>query len=271
MSFLTKIGRYELSGLLRISSSMSQRLWNSDEPIARLHKIDSSRFVSRALKTVGSTYLTPGLQNVKTYDSYPYDPEKAKSMLIELGWKPGKDGILEKNGKPFKVGLLTPSGRYPMDLQISEAIQAQLRNIGIDVNVWTAEAAAFVQAALADYENKAKADFGFFLGYHSVGPEAGIGLAANMYSAAMAPRGHNLVMFNNAEFDRLVDSASRELDETKRVQLLQKAQDILDIEIPLLPIYVPKNMLALRKEVKDVQMPNPYDVFIISHKAYIEK
>jgi len=59
VSFLTKIGRYELSGLLRISSSMSQRLWNSDEPIARLHKIDSSRFVSRALKTVGSTYLTP--------------------------------------------------------------------------------------------------------------------------------------------------------------------------------------------------------------------
>jgi len=30
-------------------------------------------------------------------------------------------------------------------------------------------------------------------------------------------------------------------------------------------------MLALRKEVTDVQMPNPYDIFIISHKAYIER
>ena len=220
---------------------------------------------------VGSTYLTPGLLNVKTYDSYPYDPEKAKRMLAELGWKPGKSGFLEKNGKPFKVGLMTPSGRYPMDMQIAEAIQAQLRNIGIDVNVWTAEAAAFVQAALADFENKAKADHGFFLGYHSVGPEAGIALAANMHSGSMAPRGHNLVMFNSGEFDRLVNAAEKELDESKRIPLLKRAQDILNIEIPLLPIYVPKNMLALRKEVKGVQMPNPYNPFIISHEAYIEK
>ena len=32
---------------------------------------------------------------------YAYDKSKALALLAEAGWKPGKDGTLEKGGKPF--------------------------------------------------------------------------------------------------------------------------------------------------------------------------
>ncbi|HET9869404.1 MAG TPA: ABC transporter substrate-binding protein, partial [bacterium] len=41
---------------------------------------------------------------------YPYDPAKALSMLKAAGWKPGKGGLLTRNGKPFQFTLMTNQG-----------------------------------------------------------------------------------------------------------------------------------------------------------------
>jgi peptide/nickel transport system substrate-binding protein len=77
------------------------------------------------LVPVAETYAGPNVKHVFKYNIYPYDPEKAKSILASLGWKLGKSGFLEKDGEVFKTAIVTPSGRYPGDL--SEAFQAQLK------------------------------------------------------------------------------------------------------------------------------------------------
>jgi len=59
VGFLNTIGRYQLSALIKLSSSLSQRLWNGNESVATLFRMDSSRFIRGAFKKVGSTYLTP--------------------------------------------------------------------------------------------------------------------------------------------------------------------------------------------------------------------
>ena len=72
-------------------------------------------------------------------NSLPYDPERAKQLLHEAGWRDGDgDGVRERNGRPFRFTLLTPSG-FPMRGGEAVYIQSQLRRVGVDVQVHTME------------------------------------------------------------------------------------------------------------------------------------
>ncbi len=59
---------------------------------------------------------------------------------------------------------------------------------------------------------------------------------------------NNNTGYSNPEYDRLIDEATRELDEAKRMQTLQKAERILMDELPIIPIYfyVSRNMVKPR-------------------------
>ena len=69
------------------------------------------------------------------------DPEGAKKVLDEAGWKPGGDGIREKDGK--KATFTVYGIRNDVNPRISEAMQADLRKIGIDMQIqlWDATVA----------------------------------------------------------------------------------------------------------------------------------
>jgi len=67
----------------------------------------------------------------------PHNPELAKQLLEEAGWRDGDgDGIRERDGKPFRFTMLTPSG-FPMRGGEAVYIQSQLRDVGIDVEIQT--------------------------------------------------------------------------------------------------------------------------------------
>ncbi|WP_062119588.1 ABC transporter substrate-binding protein [Aureimonas sp. AU40] len=62
------------------------------------------------------------------------DPERARARLEALGWAPGADGILAKDGKPLRLKLLTYADRPELPL-IATALQDQFRQVGLDVEV----------------------------------------------------------------------------------------------------------------------------------------
>jgi peptide/nickel transport system substrate-binding protein len=70
-----------------------------------------------------------GYSQTKTYG---YDPEKAKALFAEAGWKPGPDGVLQKDGQPLKVTIDTPQNRYLLDAPTAEAVQGYLKAVGVD-------------------------------------------------------------------------------------------------------------------------------------------
>jgi peptide/nickel transport system substrate-binding protein len=72
---------------------------------------------------------------------YEYDPEKAAALLDEAGWLMGSGGVREKDGEKMSFTLLT---RADADRTLlSQAIQAMLKPIGVDVKVEAMEAKAF--------------------------------------------------------------------------------------------------------------------------------
>lgn len=74
------------------------------------------------------------LSSLQQYD-LPYDPEKAKALLDEAGWKTGSDGIREKDGQKLILDFVT------MDTTISqvEPIDQMLRQVGAKLNIRTGD------------------------------------------------------------------------------------------------------------------------------------
>lgn len=69
---------------------------------------------------------------------------KPAGCWTEAGWKKNKDGLLERDGKPFLFTILVNQGN---DSRIKAAIiiQSQLKALGITVHIRTVEWAAFIK------------------------------------------------------------------------------------------------------------------------------
>ena len=65
---------------------------------------------------------------------YAFDPAKARALLDEAGWKAGADGIRVRDGKRLAFTLITQAG-YAIRESMAQAIERQLRDVGVDVKV----------------------------------------------------------------------------------------------------------------------------------------
>lgn len=90
---------------------------------------------------VASTQLMPpaiGNWHNQTLSPFEYNLQEAKRLLESEGWKLNQDGIYEKSGDLFEVELLTYASR-PMLPVIAEALQAQLKKVGISIKIKIAD------------------------------------------------------------------------------------------------------------------------------------
>src|SRR5919199_6492736 len=69
--------------------------------------------------------LAPANVDYAPVECYKHDPARAQALFKEAGVDP----------KTLSLTLDTPSGRYPLDKDVSLAIAAQLQRVGIKVNV----------------------------------------------------------------------------------------------------------------------------------------
>ena len=63
-----------------------------------------------------------------------HDPDAARSLLADLGWSVGEDGILVREGERFAILLRTFPDRPELPL-IAAALQDQWRDIGVELEV----------------------------------------------------------------------------------------------------------------------------------------
>lgn len=145
---------------------------------------------------------------------YPYDIEKTNALLDEAEWEMNeRTGIREKDGEPLEILWTTLHHE-----EIGEALQAQLRAVGIDLKV--EKVAGTVQQDRVSagefdlmYERLQEADPQMlYLMYHS--EQTGEG-------------GWNWCGYEDERMDELLDLANGEPDTVKRCEYYEEVQKIV--------------------------------------------
>jgi len=191
---------------------------------------------------------------------YPFDPQRAKTLLAELGWTGmNSDGILVKDGKPFSFTIMTNQGNSVRQ-QTAEIIQRRLRAVGIDVKIQVVDWAAFINTFIRKRQFEA-----IILGW-------GLGLDPDQYdiwaSTQTGPDQLNHISYKNPKVDELLESGRRTFDEAKRKEIYWAFQDIMAEEQPVVFLYVPDNLPVVSSRVRGVQ-PAPAGISYNFIKWYV--
>jgi peptide/nickel transport system substrate-binding protein len=193
-------------------------------------------------------------EKVKQFET-KYDPAKAKAGLDALGYRPGADGLRTlPDGKPFKPQLYTTNSSTHG--KIATLLQAQLKAVGVDLQVRALESGALLAAT-------PKAEHDLYLnGYSWNEPDM-----FSLFLSCDRVKSSNRVLFCNQELERLIVAGRTELDQSKRMQIYFDAQKLVLQEAPWQPLYMPVGKTAWRATVKDLKQAKSGGVF--EHDAYI--
>jgi peptide/nickel transport system substrate-binding protein len=73
-----------------------------------------------------------------------FDLERAKTLVAELGWTPGDDGILQKDGQRFEFSIVIQA--ESLNQQLGTVLQGQLAELGMDLKVEALDRGSYFNA-----------------------------------------------------------------------------------------------------------------------------
>jgi peptide/nickel transport system substrate-binding protein len=188
---------------------------------------------------VTANYLNGPEEFVSKNTSWEFSVEKAAKLLDEAGWKPGADGIREKDGKKLKL-LYQTSTNGPR--QKTQAIVKQAcQKAGIDVELKSVVASVFFSSDVGNPDTYAKfyADLEMFqIPMTQPDPAQHMRRYHSRFVATKENKwqGTNFPRWANAEYDATVDAAENETDAVKRASLYIKSNDLLWQETVVIPV-----------------------------------
>lgn len=195
--------------------------------------INRESIVQGVLLGLGQVAYTPYKPDTMWYNpnvkKFPYNPELAKQLFAEAGWKDNGDGVLRKDGKPFEFTIITNQGN---DLRKNAAtiIQSDLKKVGISVQIRVIEWAAF----LKNFINKRNFE-ACLLGW-------GIGIDPNQIdiwnSQKISEKELNFITYQNPEVDELLEEGASVYDPEERKKYYDKFQEIIAEDQPYTFLYV---------------------------------
>jgi peptide/nickel transport system substrate-binding protein len=191
--------------------------------------------------------------------TFPYDPNKAKALLAEAGWRLNAQGILEKEGQPFEFTILTNQGNE-VRVRSAEIIQRRLREVGVAVKIRTVEWAAF----LKEFIEKGRFE-AVLLGW-TTGQDPDI--YDIWHSSKNKPGELNFINYNNPEVDRLLEEGRHTFDQSKRKAAYFRLQEILAHDQPYTFLYVPDALPAVSSRIHGIK-PAPAGISYNFIKWYV--
>jgi len=233
-------GQFGLEKALVIEPSYNYIAWNNSSRLfsdpkvrwALSHAIDRQSIIDKIVFGMGNTieshiflksrYLNTDLPKIN------YDPEKARKLLTEAGWKDTDgDGIIDKviNGKKTDFRFTFTNNTNPKRKKVLLIVIEQLKQLGIDASMQEYEWSVFLDkikkhqydACFAGWQLTAIPDDPYQI-WHS---SQSIGEGSNYFS------------YNNPESDKLLEANRVEFDETKRKEILYNWQKIVYDDQPV--------------------------------------
>jgi peptide/nickel transport system substrate-binding protein len=85
----------------------------------------------------GTTMIPPAIlgDSASLVEAPQLDPDRARQLLEKAGWTEGEGGIRQKGGRALKLTLINGYGTAADHGSVPELLQAQLKAVGIDVEI----------------------------------------------------------------------------------------------------------------------------------------
>jgi len=222
------------------------------------HAVDKPAIVQHILGGMGrpsDAPVSPGIFGYRPIMSYEYDPARARRLLAEAGHPSG-----------FRTELYCPTGRYLNDIQVCEAVQAQLREVGVDAAIKTMEWAAYLDATKKGPQESVVPMY--MLGWGTVTGDADYGLYALFHSSQWTPAGQARNFYKNPKVDELLDRGRAATRPALRETAYRDAMELIMKDAPWLFLHAESQLSAVRKNVKGVVV-HPIER-VMADRAWIE-
>jgi oligopeptide transport system substrate-binding protein len=193
-----------------------------------LDREEITRVATGAGEIPAYSLVPPAMPNYHQQKCAPYNPDAARKLLAEAGYPKGR-------GFP-KIEILYNTDQ--VHKAIAELVRKQWQNqLGISTSLRNEEWGSY-QDSIQQLK-------------FVVARRAWVGdyLDPNTFADMYVTNGeNNSTGFSKPEYDKLVAEAAKELDQKKRMKILESTERMLMDEMPIIPIYfyVSRNMVRPR-------------------------
>lgn len=212
----------------------NEYLGNQKVRQAIAHALDLQVFIDTIVEGRGEIANTCIGKTIPGWDSelepFTYDPELSKQLLAEAGYP---------NGFEIKINVSSDIRN-----RAAQIIQAQLKEVGITVDINMYEFGAFLDM-LQNGDDEM-----FILGWSNGNVDPERSTTALFHGDYTGKNGNNYSFMQDDELDAILDAASSELDNDKRMELYKDAQAKLQELVPIIPLYYKQNLNGRRANLK---------------------
>ncbi|MFC4670964.1 peptide ABC transporter substrate-binding protein [Seohaeicola nanhaiensis] len=174
-----------------------------------------------------SYYYNPDLP------AHEFNLEGARKLLDDAGWKPGADGIREKDGVRLSFANSTTSGAHLRE-QAQQFMQQTFAEIGVEMTIENLPAAVM----WGDFWGLSQFDTAMVGITYLIGADPDV--TNRFHSKAITAQGgagSNNAQYKNPEVDALLEEGSRTFDPEKRREIYFRVQEIIRQDLPFLPLF----------------------------------
>ena len=229
--------------------------WNNENPIfsapirrALTHAINKEEIINTLLQGFGKPAIGPLTPLAWAFDKnlvdIKYDPEAAKSLLLNQGWiDSDNDGVLDNNGRELAFSLKIHSdSRRSQDIAVM--VQAQLKKLGVKVTIEQLEFNLFIDHIINQRL------------FEAVVMTWGASFAVDptpLWHSDAIENGYNIVSYKNSRIDELLEQARYAKNrETAQPLWIEFQQTIID-DCPYTFLFIPDDIVACNKRVKNTE------------------
>jgi peptide/nickel transport system substrate-binding protein len=183
-------------------------------------------------------------QHMPGLKPWSYDPAKARALLTEAGYKLVNGQLMGPDGQPFRFKLVYGSGSPTVERMVL-FIRDELAGVGIEMDPDPQDWSVF------DERIKNRDFDAITLGWTGTVEDD---LYQIFDSAQIKDQGDNFVFYKNPEVDKLIEQARRTVDESKRMPMWQRVDQILRDDQPYTFLFDRKSLVFFDRRIKNVQV-----------------
>ncbi len=223
--------------------------------------LDKRAMIDTLLKKMGEQQAGPFSPLSKQHDpsvlAIGYDPEAAKKLLANAGWKTGSNGVLERDGVAFEFDLSMGAGS-PMIDRLGNYIKNQYAAAGIRMRITPWEFSVLNQRL--DERNFDAVTMSWMPGSAEDDPYQ------IWHSNSIKDKGSNIISWDNKESDAMIEEARRTMDEEKRNEIWHRWEALIVKEEPYAFLWARPDRMFVNGRFRNT---DPYKLDAIPYDWYV--